>query len=542
MGFWGEYTVLRAGRGSKKLVQKTYHKGKDLCKFLGGAVKGALKNCWQEITEPFRRFNNGIRNIAVVVKEERKNSNTQAVKQGAAYLGRGVKRYYPLLKNILIYVMPVVAAGVLVYTVRTVLGYNYALAVEVNGKVVGHVATEQIFDEASAEIAQRIKPVNDEKVDWNIQPTYTIAVSDNNMQVNEVADAILKASSNEIVDATALYVNGKIVGVTTDGDQLEAHIAALKAPYEDPSNPNLRVEFTKEIATEDGIYAAKSLASAQSIIDMLDGEEQGELVYKVKEGDSPSGIASSHGLSTQQLVDMNPQQDILNNLHIGDDLIIQQSMPYLEVRRIEKVTEHETIKFTTKKEDSEDLSFGQTKTVQNGEDGLDEVVYENVYYGDSDTPAEHTEIQRTRIKDPVPEIIQQGKKLQNGSYAQVGSGVFMWPVPGYRYVSRWGVHGHKGADICGAYGTTIYAADSGVVTTAGWHRDFGNYVIINHGNGIQTLYAHCSRLAVTRGQSVKQGEPIAFIGSTGDSTGNHCHFEIRINGVRTDPHNFFTSK
>ncbi len=542
VGFWGEYTARRAARGAQELVHGLGKRLAGAVKILGGYVSRAFTTCWQEITEPFRRFHNGIKNIADVMRREREQSKAHAVKEGAAYFGRGVKLYYPLLKNALAYVVPVLALGVFAYTVRTVLGYNYALAVEVDGQVVGYVENEQVFDDAAAEIQQRIKPINGEVTDWKVAPTYSIAISDETLPVNQMADSILKASSSEIVDASALYVNGEIVGVTTEGEELKSYIEGMKAPYEDPDNPNLRVEFTKELAVEDGIYAARSLVSAGDIEAILEGEEQGQLNYTVQQFDTPSGIASSHGLSTQQLVDMNPQQDILKMLHIGDTLIIQKSMPFLEIRRIETRTEQETIPYKNVTQNSSDLGFGQTRIKQKGEEGLHEVVREYVYYGDSETPSETTEIQRTVLKEPVDEIKEIGQKLANGDLAQVGNGVLAWPVPNYKGVSRWMTNGHKGADIRANFGTPIYASDSGVVTTAGWHYSYGNHVVINHGNGTTTLYAHASRLAVRPGQSVQRGDVIAYVGSTGNSTGNHCHFEIRINGQRIDPHRYFPHK
>ena len=543
LGFWGEYTALRVVRGVKSVLLNAQNRTWAVLKALGGYVQRAINTCWRELSEPFRRFYNGIKNIAALVKEEKeKESGAHAAKEGIAYFGRGVKLYAPLIKNAMAYVFPVLALGVFIYTVNTVLNYNYTLAVEVGGKIVGFVENEQIFDDATAEIAQRIKPVNGEKLDWKVEPSYTVAISSTTMSTNTMADSILRASSDEIVDATALYVNGEIIGVTTEGEQLEKAIDDMKAPYEDPGNPNLRVEFTKDLAIDTGIYSAKNLSSAEDILAVLNGEEQGQLNYEVQKGDTPSGIASKNGLSTQQLADMNPQQDILRNLHVGDNLIIQKAMPYLEVRRVETRTEQEEISFAVREEESNDLAFGRTKTVQQGEKGLDEVVREYVYYGNSSTPSEVYEIQRTTLKEPVPKIIQRGKKLQNGDVAQFGSGYLMWPVPGYRYVSRWMSAYHKGADICAPYGTPIYAADSGVVVTATYHYSYGNYVVIDHGNGTKTLYAHASRLAVGYGQAVKQGQIIAYIGSTGNSTGNHCHFEIHQNGMRVNPRNLFPGK
>lgn len=102
---------------------------------------------------------------------------------------------------------------------------------------------------------------------------------------------------------------------------------------------------------------------------------------------------------------------------------------------------------------------------------------------------------------------------------------------------------HGALDICvygGTYGLNISAAESGKVITAAYHWSYGNYIVIDHGNGLSTLYAHCSSLAVSSGQSVSKGQTIGYVGSTGNSNGPHLHFEVRINGSRTDPSNYIT--
>ena len=143
------------------------------------------------------------------------------------------------------------------------------------------------------------------------------------------------------------------------------------------------------------------------------------------------------------------------------------------------------------------------------------------------------------VQEPVTQVVQVGTKLANGMIANVGSCSFIWPVPNYTYVSRWMSPWHKGADICAPYGAPIYASDSGVVVTATYHYSYGNYVVIDHGNGYRTLYAHASQLLVSVGQAVEQGQKIALIGSTGNSTGNHCHFEMFHNGVRFSAQTLF---
>lgn len=108
-----------------------------------------------------------------------------------------------------------------------------------------------------------------------------------------------------------------------------------------------------------------------------------------------------------------------------------------------------------------------------------------------------------------------------------------------RFGARWG-SSHKGIDIGGSKGAAIKAAASGTVVLSqyGYNGGYGNYVIISHGNGVQTVYGHCTSLTVNVGQTVSQGDVVATVGSTGRSTGNHLHFEIRVNGVAQNPQNY----
>lgn len=138
----------------------------------------------------------------------------------------------------------------------------------------------------------------------------------------------------------------------------------------------------------------------------------------------------------------------------------------------------------------------------------------------------------------------------SGGGAAVGTASFMWPVASYVYISsRFGlrVHpitgetkSHTGLDIASNMGTTVYAADNGTITLAGWNGGYGNCIMIDHGNGYVTLYGHLSSLGVSEGQSVSKGDTIGQVGSTGNSTGPHLHFEVIRAGTRVDPEQFFS--
>lgn len=116
---------------------------------------------------------------------------------------------------------------------------------------------------------------------------------------------------------------------------------------------------------------------------------------------------------------------------------------------------------------------------------------------------------------------------------------FIWPVPEYTMVSRWKSDYHKGADLKAPYGSKVLAMAAGTVTMSQWHYAYGNVVMVDHGNGLSTLYSHMSRLDVEVGDEVTQGQQIGAVGSTGNSTGNHCHVEIRQDDKLLDLRDYF---
>lgn len=141
--------------------------------------------------------------------------------------------------------------------------------------------------------------------------------------------------------------------------------------------------------------------------------------------------------------------------------------------------------------------------------------------------------------------LQRANSVSNSATSTYSGGVMAWPVPGSSRISSpygYRIHPilhtkkfHSGIDIPSPTGTPIVAANAGTVIFSGNRSGYGKCVIIDHGGGIITLYGHCNELLVSSGQSVSRGSTIAKVGSTGRSTGPHCHFEVRINGATTDP-------
>ena len=162
----------------------------------------------------------------------------------------------------------------------------------------------------------------------------------------------------------------------------------------------------------------------------------------------------------------------------------------------------------------------------------------------SDNKALESEIDALNAE--ADRLVEEIRRLQ-GDQAYAG-GTFAWPsASSTRVTSEFGMRFHPilkvnklhtGIDIGAAAGTKVLAANSGTVIKAGWNNSYGNVVMVDHGGGIVTLYAHNSKLLVSEGDVVARGQEIALVGSTGMSTGAHIHFEVRVNGEYQNPRNW----
>ena len=173
-----------------------------------------------------------------------------------------------------------------------------------------------------------------------------------------------------------------------------------------------------------------------------------------------------------------------------------------------------------------------------------------------DQYAQQEQAVQSQIDKQVEELRRQEEqnKKNDPSYdpgkVNGATGSMMWPCPSCHTITSpfgWRYHPiyqtqkyHSGVDIGASYGATIVAADGGTIITAGSVSGYGNCVVINHGNGITTLYGHMSSIAVSVGQKVSKGQTIGYVGSTGNSTGPHLHWEVTVNGVRQNPLNYAT--
>ncbi len=222
-------------------------------------------------------------------------------------------------------------------------------------------------------------------------------------------------------------------------------------------------------------------------------------VYIVREGDTLGGIAEMFGVSTNTIRWANNLKS--NTLKLGQELVI---LPISGVRHI--VAKGDTL---------------QTLSTKYKAD-LDDILS----YNDLDSNAKLTVGNIIIIPDGVISAVPSSPS--SSSSKTVASGYYLRPIKGG--VRSQGIHGYNGVDLAASVGTPIMASAPGVVIlsrTSGYNGGYGLYVVVRHGNGTQTLYAHMSRVSVSVGQTVGQGEVIGAVGNTGRSTGPHLHFEVR---------------
>ena len=149
--------------------------------------------------------------------------------------------------QLLRYLLPLAATGGLIFLVRAGLSLPFALRVEVNGQTVGYVASESVFDSARADVLARVNSArtllaaDSETLDWEIEPGYTLSVSTETMTETEIANEILRISGSEITEGTAVYVDGALRFVTTEGDHLRRYLRTIEEPWEDPTSTSTQI-------------------------------------------------------------------------------------------------------------------------------------------------------------------------------------------------------------------------------------------------------------------------------------------------------------
>ncbi|WP_409296347.1 peptidoglycan DD-metalloendopeptidase family protein [Peribacillus sp. SCS-26] len=345
----------------------------------------------------------------------------------------------------------------------------------------------------------------------------------------------------------ALEVDGKKVAYLPEKKEAEETIEELKTQYLSKAEkkkveaakstelPQLNIRLSKDVSISKEKVDPSQIVEPKEALHALNAGKTEQKEYKARAGEKPEAIASKHHMKLEELTQLNPELKDREKLKDDGVLKVLNRVPFVDVIIQKEVSETKEIPNARKVVKSSGLLKGETEVKQEGKKGEQRI--HSLVLLENGVQIEKKIETVEEIKKPVPTIIEKGTKV----LPSVGSGEFTWPaVDGIitsKMGSRWG-RMHKGIDIAGPSKRTIKASDNGVVKFAGMSNGYGNKVIIDHQNGYETLYGHLASISIKEGDVVAAGTKIGVMGSTGDSTGVHLHFEVRKNGILKNPLNY----
>ena len=401
---------------------------------------------------------------------------------------------------------------------------NRAYTVKINEYTVNLSSTEEVLALLQASLG---------KYDTG-KEYYVDLVMDPERELNVLTTAIY-AKEEAQEEEEELMVSA---GIDAQLDEIFAAVEPDKEKdFSDYDLGLISIDFGDTVEVVEAYLQDYEITSLNDAIDEVTKEQEKEQIYEVVSGDTLSRIAQDNSLTLEALIAMNETIENENSIiRVGDELIVTVPEPELSVERTEQVYYEEDYEAEIIYVDNDDWYTTQTKTLQEPSAGHRIVVADVSYRNKEEV---NREILKEEITyEAVPKIVERGTKIPP---------TYIKPISGGRLSSGFGRRNaptkgastyHKGIDWATPTGTAVMASSAGTVTRAGWGSGYGYVVYIQHADGRQTRYGHLSKILVSTGQTVSQGQKIALSGNTGVSTGPHVHFEILINGSQVNPLNY----
>lgn len=400
---------------------------------------------------------------------------------------------------------------------------------------------EKLQEAAASEVADSKEATSDKEV---VETTTSAVTLDASQEVIQIPEALPEKEVNEAVSVEKLEVDKIIENKSPDakGQKIEREIKNL--------------DFQENVTIRNVYVDKNDILTADEAENVLLGNTQETLEYELQEGDNIWDLAMKYGTTMEHILEINPQIEDETKMQIGEVIKLEVPDPILSITTVTETTYKELIPAKIQYVEFSDLYKDETKVYREGNDGMKEVTVDVTKVNGkevsrkmvSEKVLKEAKIKviayGTKEKPKVTQSISSGGASSGGASASVSSSArFMHPLNGRgtissTYGSRWGTF-HYGLDFAAPAGTPIYASAGGKVIYSGYNNGgYGKLIIIDHGNGYQTYYAHCSSLYVNVGESVSQGQNIAGVGTTGNSTGNHLHFEVRVGGTPVNPYGY----
>ncbi len=417
------------------------------------------------------------------------------------------------------------------------------LKLYVNGMYAGTVASYDVVDSAAARAEQRITDITGYCYDLPCTISYSLVSSDKGVSLTE--DDIYKLFSEYTSGITrsayGLYIDNQQVAVVLNRQDVTFAVSTLEAQH--LALTGNVAHIANRIDIRYGEYASDKIISRTELCTLLSGIQAENIKSEEK-----VLLSSSAPVATTEPTTSESVSDISAN--ISESLMSEtKNTVSISYESVSYETVREYVDYQTRYIEDDTLFQGQTRISTYGHRGRADITYAVTSIDGEETSrtAEHVSM----IYDPVTEVVRVGtRELPENMSPEVNGGKYMIiPLTNYWVSDRFGariLNGkqdyHYGLDLAANYGTSIYAAASGEVIESRFSNSYGYYIKIRHADGKITAYAHCSELLAEVGDTVVQGELIARVGNTGNSFGNHCHFEVIIDGAKVNPELYIYSK
>lgn len=356
----------------------------------------------------------------------------------------------------------------------------------------------------------------------------------------------IKSLNAVSVKLYALMINDNESILFKSESEAKQALQALKANYE-PEDENIEIidmYFEEKVEIKPVYKDAWDLAKVKSPASALDFIIKGtdeERKHKIQKGENYWVLADMYGISVNNLIKANPDV-VPERLQIGQEVSLIVPEPLINVCTVENIIYDQKIQFDVVYEDNGNLYKDEYRVKNYGVYGKKEIKAELVKRDGKELGK--VILDEKVLSEPTTKVVYRGTK---NPPPKIGTGVFSKPLNrgiitsgyGNRYHPVYRIYKkHTGVDIAAPYGTPVLASDGGKVIFAGWKSGYGKCVIVDHGANISSLYAHMSSINVKKGEMIYKGKTVGKVGSTGTSTGNHLHFEMRKLGNDINPKNY----
>ena len=427
----------------------------------------------------------------------------------------------------------IIGGALMLWVIAHFVDYSYAY----NGRTLGIVKEQrdvlEILDLISEELTQEYgSPI---AIDGNEDITFSPIIS-YGKEIDD-ADAVLKKFTymGDIqTKGYGIIVDDVKIGTVQSEKVGNEIIDSVISKYVKKRSKYEEVEILEDVKVQEIDTTLAKINSKSAVMKIIDAGTTKSFTIISEEGETYASAAKKLEVTEREVKRMNPEIVVSDDgkIEAGQTLIADREAPVLTVKTVGEETFAETIKYETKTIESDSYYEGEQFVQTEGKNGKQKVTARVTRFNGE--LVEREDLDTEVIQEVVDKIIIKGTKERPKTE---GTGTFIKPVNAaitWGFGWRWG-RMHEGVDMPCPTGTPVHASDGGTVKIAGWYYGYGLCVVIDHGGGFSTLYGHNSSLNVSVGDKVYQGQVIAKAGSTGRSTGSHCHFEVHINGKAVDP-------